>query len=234
MRVLATDIDRLMLPNTLTLRANDLLLLHNGTRCMVQQVAAGFSNAVSLDVPVTLAGTYAANAAGASALGDFGDGGAGAYLMGNLNDSRPQFQLIGVGADRALFSYDLLRLGPDDAPMPVADSVVALRALYGVDTNGDGRQDVWVDPIDGTDFGADMLLDGSAASNARLQQIVSLRVGLVLRTSLLEREARPLDTVTLFGDLPAAQQQSLEIAGDDQRYHYRTVESTVPLRNAMP
>lgn len=234
-RLVSAETDQVALPNTLGVQADDLLLLvRDGVRCMVQQVASTFDNTASLDVPVTLDGDYHAATMGDANLVDFGDGGGAAYLIGNPATSPPQFQLIGVGDDRTLFSLDLLDLGGTGTPVPIADGVVALRALYGIDTDADGRFDDWVDPVDGTDFGAENLLDGSAAANARLQQIVAIRVALVLRTSLLEREALPLASLTVFPDLDPALQQTIELTGEDQRYRYRTVETTVPLRNAMP
>ena len=171
-----------------------------------------------------------------------------AIQMGNVpavagNPSNPpQMLLYGVGDNNTLNSFDLLRVGlPANTrtPTPIADGVVEMRALYGVDTtvpSPDGSVDAWIDPANaGAGFTRALLTNGSIASQLNLRRISAVRIGLILRTSLQERDPvnPPGTTLTLFGDLPVALQQTRVLAGDELFFRYRTVEFTVPLRNPL-
>jgi len=225
-------------PNTLTYLAGNVVLLADPSvalprSCMLQQLG-------SLDAAastVQLAGTYF-SATGASVnLVDF-TGGTVMAQLGSAVTNPPHFQLFGVGANNALFSYDLLQNGGGE--QPIADGVVEMRALYGVDTaipRPNGTLGTWVDPIAGSGYEASVLMDGSVASQDKLRRIVAIRLGFILRTSLPER---PQDyqqptgtTLTLFGDLPAAVRQTRVLSGADLNYRFRTVETTIPLLNVL-
>jgi len=134
-----------------------------------------------------------------------------------------------------------------------------MRALYGIDTTvptpipmdttattpvPSGRIGAWVDPGNAvTGYTQAQLTSGTLAAQQLLRRIVAIRVGLILRTSLQERDYEryygsapgtlPTTTVTLFGDLPTALQQTRTIVGTDNLYRYRTFEFTIPLRNAL-
>jgi type IV pilus assembly protein PilW len=142
------------------------------------------------------------------------------------------FQMVGVGANNTLMSYDLLRIADADEAVPIAEGVVQMRALYGVDTTGDGRQDVWVDP--GTaPYDAATLLDGSAGSRLNLRRIVSVRLGLVVRGTSIERQAVSPASLTLFDDLGAPFSQPVALSEDERKQRHRVIEVTVPLRNVL-
>lgn len=151
----------------------------------------------------------------------------------------PSFILIGVGDHNTLFAYDLLQTaGADANPNPnlqaLADGVFELHALYGVDTNDDGRVDTWTDPGDaGSDYRLDALMDGSREAARRVAQIKALRVALILRTSLSERDEVAPESLTMFGDLGAAVSYTRELSSEERHFRYRVVESTIPLRNLM-
>ena len=162
-----------------------------------------------------------------------------ALSLGTETVNPPNFNLFGVGVNNSLFSYDLLTSGGAEAP--VADGVVEMRAIYGVDTTNppDGALDGWVDPSGA--FSAATLLDGSEVSRANLRRIVAVRVGMILRTSLPERAAdyHPADptTLTLFGDATDVAGASLKktrtITGTAATFRYRLIDFTVPLRNML-
>jgi type IV pilus assembly protein PilW len=233
-------LDSLRLPNTLGMRANDLVLVaEEGVGCMLQQVKEPFTGTADQNLP--FAGRYYSATGAKVSLSAFGSAGtATTYVvqLGNAKDNPPLFQLFGVGANNTLFSYDLLRISDTDAAVPIAEGVVQLRALYGVDTTGDGKQDLWVDPgASGSEkYAADKLLDGSAASRLLLRQIVSVRLGLLLRGTAIEKDDAPLvapATITLFKDLDKALQQDIPLSTAEQRSRHRAVEVTVPLRNVL-
>lgn len=226
--------DRVLLPNTVGYRSNDLVLLADDalTACMVQQVSGAFTE--SGDQTLLLAGTYFDATGNNVNLVDFGvSGNSVALALGRVGTpalNPPEFRLYGVGSNATLFSYDLLNIDGADAAVPVAEGVVELRAIYGVDTDGNGTLDAWASP--GTaPYTSAALLDGSNASRQRLAAIVALRVGMILRTNLPEKDSVGRASITLFSGL--AGEVTRTFSGSELNYRYRPVEVTVPLRNLL-
>jgi type IV pilus assembly protein PilW len=229
------------LPNTLTFRGGDLfMLIEDGIGCLIEQVATGFvgtpatlPNPAPANQFLPIGGTFAfTNGSGTdTTLTKYGvSGTAYTVALGNAANAS-QFLLFGVHTDNTLYSYDLLQLTPS-TPVPIADGVVEMRALYGVDTTGDGKLDSWQDPT-GALWGSAALLTGLPPARTRLQQIVSIRIGLVLKTSQLEKDNVASSSIKLFEDLPTALQQTHAISTADQKYRHRTVDVTIPLRNIL-
>jgi type IV pilus assembly protein PilW len=245
--VLATD--NLRLDNTIGLVDGDIGLVTQAgvTDCLIEQVDAptppappppGAPPPNPLRVPgneiLPLGGKYLTASGSTTSLATLAASGNAYFIpLGNANANNIQFQLLGVGDNRTLFSYDLLRAagaGSDaDAMQAIADGVVEMHALYGVDDSplpaGDRIVDKWVDP------------SGAYAVNALLtapdtvRQIVAVRVALVMRSSLYEKDVVTPGTVTVFGDHSAA--RTLTVSADDQHYRYRVIDTIVPLRNMM-
>lgn len=226
----------LVLPNTLGYRAGDLILLAHdpaGGDCTVQQVGAVEASSAS----ITLSGKYHAGP-GANVDPRAFAARSIAFQLGS-EDYPPQLRWFGVGAGQTLFSYDLLKSAADGPESPIAEGVVEMRALYGVQTGSSpaGTADVWVDPS-GPEYSFDILTGGSAEARLSLRKLVAIKVGLVLRAPLHDQpEHRHDETVTLFGDVRGAGDVSLaytrKISGTDLGYRYRTVEFTIPLRNVL-
>jgi type IV pilus assembly protein PilW len=221
------------LRNTLGLRGDDLVLVYDDSAgCVLQQVQTGFVGSTAQTLP--FAGDYAAGTVDGVDMTTLGLGSMTfAIDIGNVSATNaPQFQFIGVGTNNTLSSYDLLQLGAGDDAQPIAEGVVEMRALYGVDSNDDGSIDTWEDPAT-SPWTAAELTDGSTGARTNLRRILAVRVGLVLRSQLIERDVVAPSTLTLFGDLPAAVQRTVNISTADQHSRYRTVEVTVPLRNLL-
>jgi len=234
------------LANSVSLAGGDLLLIADqpaaggaAADCMVQEVAAGFAG--GLTSAVSLGGSYAVSPIAGTALATFSEQ-AVAMKLGNVGAGNlPGFLLIGVGDDNTLFSYDLLQTAGADvagAPSPnlraVADGVFELHALYGVDGDGDGRVDRWIDPgAAPAGYTLAELMSGSAAAATAIGRIKALRVGLILRTALRERDPVAPPQLVLFSDLGPALTHTRVLAAGEQNFRYRTVESTIPLRNAL-
>jgi type IV pilus assembly protein PilW len=224
------------LPTTLSLRGGDLLMLAEpGRHCLIQQVAAGFVGGTSQDLP--LGGDYAPE----SVTGPFGivaradynlDAPAWVLPIGRAPNSAPVLRLYAVGTDRTLYSLDLLRTDGTAAPVPLESGVLELRARYGLDTDATPGIDTWVGPDD-PGFTAAELTDGSAQAAARLETIVAIRVGLILRDTQVERTAVAPPTLVLFPDLPTAQRVTRAVSEADRTMRHRTLELTVPLRNVL-
>lgn len=223
------------LPNTIGIRQGELLLLGNqpAGQCLVSQVDASYTGPAD-DQAVPMGGTYYAATAGGANLTTM-IGGSAPYVtsLGNVSGTPPQnppvFRLYGVGGNQTLFAYDPLRMDGSNASTPVAEGVVEMRAVYGIDTDGDRDIDGWVEPA-GPTWGAAGLLSAGAAN---LRSILAVRVALILRTTLLERDQVAPANITLFSDLPAAVHRVRAFTGTELNYRHRVIESTIPVRNNL-
>lgn len=219
----------LSMDNTVGISTGDLVLVsQNGTTdCLLEQVS-GTSAKV-----LTLGGTY--YTAGKSTALETLAASTSTYVtpLGNPKNGNIQFQLFGVGDNRTLYGYDLLQVGGTTTAQALADSVIEMHALYGLDTNGDGILDAWADPgATGYDIATVM------TTTATIKQIVAVRVALVMRSASKERDTVSASSLTLFADAVDASKKSLaqtvKLTGaDDTYYRYRVVDFTVPLRNML-
>ena len=224
------------LDNTLGFRANDLVLVVDGdlNDCMVQQLPSSFTE--SADQTVTLGGTYY-DATGTNVNLTAMGAGSNAYAMAiGRTNNWPEFRLYGVGNNNTLSSFDLLRTAGDTTSVPIAEGVVAMRAFYGVDTSPtpDGIVDAWQDPGAGN-FTSAKLLDstpsGSALARDNLSRIMAIKVGLLLRTTVAEKEDVAQASYTLFPDLSGS--VAVSVSAANRRYRHRVVEVTIPMRNML-
>ena len=223
------------LQNTVAYRTGDLVLLADpglAAGCMLQQVSATTTDTL------TFGGDYTKSTGTNINLTDYAASAGTVAIQLGRNDATtpnlPTMQLYGVGANSTLFSHDLLRPTGTDLDVPIADGVVEMRAVYGVDITSppDGVLDSWIDPV-GSGYTAADLTDGTAAAQTKLRRIVAVRLGLILRTALSEKDALVPSgtTVTLFSDLGLTQTRTL--TDDERRFRFRTVEVTIPLRNVQ-
>jgi len=220
--------------NTHGFIGNDLVLVQDtALGCLLEQVSAGFTGSAAQTL--TFGGRYAEDAVDGVELAWMGSSAAAQVIrIGQAAAiNTPEFQFIGVGANNTLFAYDLMRLGTEDVPNPIAERVIELRAVYGTDSNGDNTLDTWVTP-DASPWTAGELTDGTAASQANLRRIFAVRVGLLLRSSVQDPEDVAPATVLLFRDLPATVQRTVGISSTNRRFRHRSVELTIPVRNMLP
>jgi type IV pilus assembly protein PilW len=226
----------LLLSHSVGMNPNDVLLVADqqptatGTSpCLIEQVATTF-NPVTAGGTVTLAGTYATTGLGPAVLTDYSVVSQVLNLGNVATGNPPTLQLIGVGDSNTLYTYDLLQTTA--APLqPMADGVLEMHALYGIDTSGDQRIDQWVTPT-GT-YAIASLMDGSLAANARLRTIVAVRVGWLLRSTAQEGSTVAPTSLRLFADLGDALTYTRSLSAAERRYRHRTLESTIPLRNLL-
>jgi type IV pilus assembly protein PilW len=222
----------LRLPATVGLRGGDLVLvLENLNNCMLQQVNTGFLGGATQ--VLNFGGAYAANTINSVNLDSFGiSSDAFVAPLGNIAGNQPSFVLIGLDTNTRLVTFDMLSLDGATSPTAITDGVVDLRARYGVDTDNDGRVDDWVSPATAP-WNAATLQDGSIVSRDNLSRILAVRVGLILRNNVPERNAVSPASLVLFSDLPNAAQVTRTLSTTEQQLRYRTLEFTVPLRNVM-
>lgn len=197
--------------------------------CLVEQVSSSFDNSSDKNA-IGLAGSYYAATIGTVSLTAVTSEGV-AMVLGNVGGGNaPVFQVIGVGANNTLFSYDLLQTSSDPL-QPIADGVFELQALYGVDSDGDGTMDTWVTPT-GT-WALSALMDGSATAATRLRRIKAIRLGLILRSTVQGGAGTAPSSLTLFSDLGASLTYTRTLSTAERVYRYRTVETTIPVRNNL-
>jgi type IV pilus assembly protein PilW len=228
----SADTDELRLGSTVGLRGGDLVLVfQDRVNCMIQQVAAGFTGGA--DQLLSFGGNYADSDIDGVELIDIGASEpAWVVPLGGVGAARPQFQLVGVGANATLVTHDMLQLDGADTVTAVADGVGDLRVRYGVDTTGDGRIDSWQDPAS-ADWSAATLQSGTEAARVRLSQIMALRIAIVTRTQVPERDAVAPESLLLFPDLEEALQVTRTLSTEERQVHWRVLDFTVPLRNTL-
>lgn len=195
-----------------------------GQTCLLDEVDAGFAQGTGSTYDVPMAG-------------DFHDGATlSTYstpsVLVNLGKS-PQFFMYGVGANNTLFQYNLLdtaKAATNDQPNPseFIEDVFQMEAIYGI-TNLAGAEGnmTWQAPA-GT-YASSKLLEGTAAANGLLRTIVMVRVALIMRTNLLEKEEVSSGSVTMFAGTGLAK----TVSGLNKNYRYRVIETTIPIRNAL-
>lgn len=226
----------LQLNNTLGIRGGDLLLLTDPlpSQCMVIQVQAGYVGGAAAAIP--LAGKFFAPGIPPNLLTFGATGSTFLVDLGNEVGNVPRFQLIGVNDAQQLVGYDMLRLSnmPNDAtaPVPLAEGVVDLRARYGVSTTLDGNITNWVTPGTGI-FSVANMNSSNVVSQSAVQQIVAVRVAMLMRGDRIENDQVSPKTYTLFNTLPTDAQVTVTLKAGEEKRNYKVVEFTVPLRNAV-
>jgi len=138
---------------------------------------------------------------------------------------RVQYDVVGG----VLRSTDLVVAGA--TPQPLASSIVNLKAMYGIDTDGDGTVDEWT-PATGNYTPAKVL----AAAGSDLRRIKAVRLGMVVRSDEWDRDA-PAYAWTLFECTTQEAKDYVcpaKLTGTAAaNYKYRVYETVIPLRNPM-
>jgi type IV pilus assembly protein PilW len=264
---------QLNLVNTAGFSNNDLVLVAGVepdattsgiANCLLDQVSAtAFSSTDGRGGTATampLAGDYHVAGTQLAALSN----NSAAMALGNVALGRPpQFQVIGVGDNNTLYTYDLLNTAAASTRtvQARADGVFEMHALYGIDVNCDGKisSSEWFKPVTTATttnpYTLAALMAGTVqevqsrpatastrlstcssltTANDYLQKILAIRIGLILRTSLPEKDtATTASSLTLFSDLGTSQKYTRTLTDAEKLYRYRTVEATVPARNPM-
>jgi type IV pilus assembly protein PilW len=144
----------------------------------------------------------------------------------------PILSLFGVDpTSHSLEVFDLLRRSGSTA-IPIADGIVQIKALYGVDTDGDGFVDTWVKPT-GTTWSIGSIMASQTAANTAYGQIKAIRIAVVAQSKLGERQsdyATGGSTLTLFPDLASSLQYTVTT---QSQYRYKVYDTTIPIRNAL-
>ncbi len=153
----------------------------------------------------------------------------GSYL---LNMGAMASRTYSVSATGSLQSTDLSLTDGSKATQDLYPQIVLMQAMYGKDTDNDGK----VDAYDKT----------APGSNAAWQQVLSIRVAVVARSNQYEKDlvtaAVPLwdvgSTITVSGTAACnsgSKCLSLDVSKlpDWQHYRYKVYDTIVPLRNML-
>jgi type IV pilus assembly protein PilW len=232
-----------ILDNSVGFANNDLVLVSQSgvPDCLMEQVTP-----LPTTATVALGGLYYTAAGGTTSMATLATS-TSTYVtpIGNADANNVQFMLFGVDTNRTLFSYDLLQnlnvwggAGADSA-QAIADGVVQMNAIYGIDTTGAGIQNAWAGPGDpGWDISTVM------SSPTKMKQILSVRIALIVRGEYYDttRDAAgtpiPVSppTLTIFNGLASGAgplNQTINLSATEQQFRYRVFEFTVPLRNML-
>jgi type IV pilus assembly protein PilW len=163
------------------------------------------------------------------------------YNIGNIQNQRtvPVYSNYQV-ANSSLTITSAFTIG---TPPVVADNIVHMRALYGLD---DGVNNTTV-PFNATYAAGDGIVDRfvDAAAGVNWQYVIAVRIAVVARSALKEKpaagagaacdttQAEPTWSGTPWAAAPLSFNTRLDVSADPdwQCYRYRVFEATVPLRN---
>jgi len=204
--------------------------------CSIEQITAAPPSAGSITV-TALDAAYSASAF----LLNLGLGPTGAADPNANGPVMTEFAVLNSPAGSASFSLaalDMLGRPPGaGAPTVLVDDVVNIQAQYGVDTTADGVIDAWVEPTG--------LWAATALTLAQIEQIKAIRVGMVVRSGLMEKSTGGACTTTLAAPVPllavaaaipaepAAPAMDTSGIPDFGCYRYKVFETVIPLRNII-
>jgi len=155
---------------------------------------------------------------------------------------QPVFSLFGVDpSTNSLVEFDQLKRAANGGatPLPIADGIVQLKALYGIhDGTGVADEpsyavDKWVAPTGA--WAVSALTANTAAAQAAITQITAIRIAVVSQSRLPERTSDyagpPTPTLMLFPDLTASGLNTSVVI--NTQYRYKVYDTTIPIRNAF-
>jgi len=139
--------------------------------------------------------------------------------MFNLGQ-RPSYNIYTVQNNQLALQQMLA--APSTAVTTIYDGIVQLQAQYGRDTNDDGIIDVF-----------DEFVPASAADWAT---ILAVRIGVVARSGLYEKDEVGPATIKLWEDsavAPTTTGPVWTLTSDERHYRYKVFQTVVPIRNMI-
>ncbi|AMP06720.1 putative fimbrial biogenesis protein [Collimonas pratensis] len=222
----STSPAQLHLLNTLSFSAGQKLLVAERPgagslpACLVESVDASYAGPASTGV-LPLGGAFYTVGTNKT-LGSYSSD----SVALNLGFS-PSFNLFGVGANNTLVGYDLLN-GSAGTDL-IGDGVIEMHAIYGVDTANNGTI-TWTEPTGS--YAASALLDGSVNSGKLIASIKAIRIGIITRSEVEDKNTVSGTTLPpMFAGTAASYTRSLSAA--EQKFRYRVLDATIPLRNSL-
>ncbi len=127
-----------------------------------------------------------------------------------------------------LLRQQKLSAAPGSGPVPLYDSIVQLQAQYGRDTDLDGDVDIWSDALPTT-----------PPTNAEWRQVIAVRIAIVARSGLYEKDYVSPGSIRLWEDSANPPTTTgpvwtlLNDPADDRHYRYKVFQTVVPIRNMI-
>jgi len=125
-------------------------------------------------------------------------------------------------ATAQLQRQQLLSAPPGSVAVPLYDGIVQLQAQYGKDTNNDGVVDVFNET--------------TPVNAAQWAQVLAVRVAVVARSSLYEKDEVSPPTIRLWEDSanpPTTTGPVWTLTADERHYRYKVFQTVVPIRNML-
>lgn len=221
-----------------------------GGKCMVQEVDKTNGSTIEFG------GTYFKSVStGGVSLATMGDKKMAAVLPIGRNSmvaaAQPSFFAYAINSQKQLVRYNLLNPNPTPTVAdvtPIAENIVMMKAIYGTGTATSPLGDpsavptvlMWGKPtgtLAATSMAGGLLVDGTILANKAAAEaaqlafstIKAVRVAIVIRSPILEKEKASPSSLSLFQDLPTPITYTLP-AGDEF-YRHRIVETLIPIRN---
>ena len=216
--------------------------------CMVTHVGSSYTGSAVNNVVLPLNDSAVGSATGLVDLNSvvlpLGYGQGAAFMMFGVGPSSVTAQA------HTLWSFDLLNsTWSSTSPQALSDDIVMMRAVYLVQPKSTDPL-TWVKPVSnvtigGTtyDFSPAGLLAGGTTASDTLKSIRAVRVALIVRAPLEERTAANDQTISSTNAVNAgvytmfANQTGMSVSwtvpASGQKYRYREVEASIPLRNGL-
>jgi type IV pilus assembly protein PilW len=108
------------------------------------------------------------------------------------------------------------------AAIPLHDGIVQLQAQYGKDTNSDGV--------------VDLFDDITPATTALWAQVLAVRIAVVARSGLYEKEQVSPATIQMWENsaaVPTTTGPVWTLTADERHYRYKVFQTVVPIRNMI-
>lgn len=155
----------------------------------------------------------------------------------SINSGSQQLYMLGIDDKQQLNRYNILT---DEDNLVIADNIVAMYALYAM-INNSTEKFSWHSPNEPAYSFNEMTLNRS--SRQYISQIAAIRLALVVRSPIPEKDIVSNEKLTLFAGLEDKEGNSLEkefeITDDStglenaQHYRHRVIETSIPIRNSF-
>lgn len=147
--------------------------------------------------------------------------------LGGTTAAYPAMRLLGVGAGDVLFQYDLLNL-KSKTPQAITEGVSHMMAVYGVDTDEDGRVDSWVSPSASGWTATEVM-----AAPLKIRQILAVRLAVIARSHGVSQANVSPATLEVFGSLGDSLKREVSLSSAQRSQRYRVMEIVIPVRNNL-
>lgn len=216
--------------STAGFRLNDLVIVAQGGNCTVMQITQVQPAAYKIQHNPGNAPSYnpAANFQNANSWPAY-NAGAQVFSLGGGTTQRT-YSVGTSGPTLALMA----QLPTDAAPVATVGDIVSLQAQYGIAPVGSQQVNCWVNATLGNACDAS---DWANPTSANILRIKAIRIAVVARSALSERQTAGVCTATTAANAPQSWTGGpaidLTANANWQCYRYKTFQTIIPLRNVL-